>query len=294
MSTFNYCSRSKPVFLLQRIFYVSKTHKKYHFFSTKSKRHKNVLLIGCKGTLGKSIVHHTPQHYKVIGVDIELNDNDDPPRQNLDNFISIPNSCLNSLEAQCQFLHTEISKIMGNKGIDGIFCTAGKFEKDPHQNSILEHSKHFQNIFNANLNPVICASLLSMEFINRNGLFVSIGASAALAPSVGMTAYVTSKAACHNLIQALGNTNSASKSNSFIGKTYQNITSLALLPNCLDTPINRRDMPKSDPRQWVKPDDISTQIWEWMEFPDLRPKSGSLIKIRGDTRNGGALFILSR
>merc|ERR1719410_1234499 len=128
-----------------------------------------------------------------------------------------------------------------------------------------------------------------MEFMKRNGLFVALGANAALEPTPTMIAYGNCKAASHNLIQTLGDATNLSDSSktSLLSHTFGNMHCLALLPNIFDSPSNRIQYPKLSPKQMINPDDVAMQIWEWMEMPDLRPKSGSLIKVRADTRNGG-------
>ena len=109
-----------------------------------------------------------------------------------------------------------------------------------------------------------------------------------------MAAYGLSKNANHFLIQTLGNTNLASRPHSQLTQAYHDdVCSLSILPSILDTPKNRKDMPDANFDAWIKPDDVSKQIWEWIGKPDLRPQSGSLIQVLVNKKNG-TVFQLAR
>jgi hypothetical protein len=67
----------------------------------------------------------------------------------------------------------------------------------------------------------------------------------------------------------------------------------------LDTPNNRAMMGDTDERytKMVKPIHIANEIREWLENPELRPHSGSLVKVIAKERkdgSGGANFHLVR
>merc|ERR1712183_426709 len=96
----------------------------------------------------------------------------------------------------------------------------------------------------ANLYPIIVSSLIGMELLKKHGLFLTIGASAALDLSPNMAAYGLSKNANPFLVQTLGSTNLATRPHSLLTKAYHNdICTLSILPSILDTPQNRKDMP---------------------------------------------------
>jgi NAD(P)-dependent dehydrogenase (short-subunit alcohol dehydrogenase family) len=85
----------------------------------------------------------------------------------------------------------------------------------------------------------------------HRGQFVLIGARPAFDPKAGMkmVAYSFSKAMVIHLtelINAWGH-----------GK---NITATVIIPSTIDTPPNRRSMPKADPANWVKADDLAETI----------------------------------
>ena len=77
------------------------------------------------------------------------------------------------------------------------------------------------------------------------------------------------------------------------------ITSVGILPLMLDTPSNRAMMGDTDGRytKMVKPIHIANEIGEWIQNPELRPHSGSLVKVIAKERrdgSGGANFHLVR
>ena len=78
----------------------------------------------------------------------------------------------------------------------------------------------------------------------KGGHIVNISARPALNPRLGanMTAYTASKAAVAAFTVALAEELKS-----------ENISLIALAPSTIDTPTNRKDMPKADHASWVKP-----------------------------------------
>jgi NAD(P)-dependent dehydrogenase (short-subunit alcohol dehydrogenase family) len=85
----------------------------------------------------------------------------------------------------------------------------------------------------------------------HGGRIVNISARPALNPRQGasMTAYTASKAAVAAFTVALAEELKG-----------EDISIIALCPSTIDTPTNRRDMPKSDHASWVKPASIAELI----------------------------------
>ena len=109
----------------------------------------------------------------------------------------------------------------------------------------------------------------------------------------GMNAYGCSKAAAHHYIQTLGSMTGESlsgqhkeqrKSDTVVSlqrkhSYLKKLTSVGILPTIIDTPYNRKTMPHADFNQWTQPNDIAKEILSWIQVPQLRPHSGSLVKI---------------
>ena len=126
------------------------------------------------------------------------------------------------------------------------------------------------------------------------GLFVMIGASAALSPTPGMLGYGSAKSAAHHYLRSLGPGMRESS----------DITAVGVLPLMLDTPANRAMFDRGGEieedgkySKMVKPMHIANEIGEWIKNPRLRPHSGSLVKVIAKNRrdgSGGAAFHLVR
>src|SRR4029077_9236077 len=105
----------------------------------------------------------------------------------------------------------------------------------------------------------------------KGGHIVNISARPALNPRQGanMTAYTASKAAVAAFTVALAEELKG-----------ENISAIALAPSTIDTPANRKDMPKADPASWVKPSAIAELIVAQLAVADPI-NSGALIPVYG-------------
>jgi NAD(P)-dependent dehydrogenase (short-subunit alcohol dehydrogenase family) len=104
---------------------------------------------------------------------------------------------------------------------------------------------------------------------NGNGRLVFIGARPALEASQGknLIAYGLSKSLLFKLAEYL---NEEAK-----GK---NITATVVAPSTLDTPLNRKSMPGTDPAIWVKPSALA-EILEFIVSDKNLPIRESVIKV---------------
>ena len=127
------------------------------------------------------------------------------------------------------------------------------------------------------------------------GLFVVIGASAALSPTPGMLGYGSAKAATHHYLQSFGPTI----------HDETDTTAVGILPLMIDTPNNPAMLDGDDGgsgnddrySKMVNPIHIANEIGDWIKQPHLRPHSGSLVKVIAKNRrdgSGGAAFHLVR
>lgn len=105
----------------------------------------------------------------------------------------------------------------------------------------------------------------------RGGRIVNIAARPALNPRQGanMTAYTASKAAVAAFTVALAEELKGER-----------ISAIALGPSTIDTPTNRRDMPKADHSSWVSPDAIAALVVAHCSLADPI-NSGALIPVYG-------------
>ncbi|GBO24304.1 Dihydropteridine reductase [Araneus ventricosus] len=84
-----------------------------------------------------------------------------------------------------------------------------------------------------------------------------------------MIGYGMAKAAVHQLVQSL----SAPKSG-----LPDSATAVAILPVTLDTPMNRKFMPKADTSSWTPLTFVADTLYNWANGKDC-PESGSLVQL---------------
>jgi NAD(P)-dependent dehydrogenase (short-subunit alcohol dehydrogenase family) len=79
-----------------------------------------------------------------------------------------------------------------------------------------------------------------------NGRIVAIGSLAAVEPHAGIGAYVTFKSALVSLVGTVA-----------VENRDAGVTANVILPDTMDTPGNRKDMPNADPSKWVATQDVA-------------------------------------
>ena len=85
-----------------------------------------------------------------------------------------------------------------------------------------------------------------------------------------MMGYGMAKAAVHQLTKSLGDKKSGLPENS---------VALALLPITLDTPMNRKWMPKADTTTWTSLEFVADLLHGWAGSQEGRPPTGSLVQL---------------
>lgn len=101
------------------------------------------------------------------------------------------------------------------------------------------------------------------------GRIVAIGSRAGVEPAKGLAAYGASKAGLHALVQTIA-----------LEGEGKGVTANVVMPSTIDTPANRKAMPKADFSKWVTPESIADQILRLCsrEAGDV---SGTLIPMYG-------------
>ena len=101
------------------------------------------------------------------------------------------------------------------------------------------------------------------------GAIVNVGSRASEVPSAGAVAYTASKAAVAGLTRALA-----------VEVRGDGIRVNAVLPSVIDTPANRRAMPKANWKKWPGADEIAAAIL-WLASEASAPVSGALLPAYG-------------
>lgn len=115
------------------------------------------------------------------------------------------------------------------------------------------------------------AAVGAMRRGTEGGRIVNVAARPALEWRTGanMTAYAASKAAVAALTTALAEE-----------VVHHGILVNAVAPSILDTPTNRRDMPKADFSQWPKVEEVASTIL-FLASPDNTTTRGAIVPVYG-------------
>ncbi|HTZ96153.1 MAG TPA: SDR family NAD(P)-dependent oxidoreductase [Terriglobales bacterium] len=103
----------------------------------------------------------------------------------------------------------------------------------------------------------------------KSGRIIAIGSRAAEEPAATIAAYSASKAALVSLIRTVALENKDLP-----------ITANVILAGTMDTPGNRKAMPKADPSQWVQPASIASLI-VWLASDAGKDVNGAAIPVYG-------------
>jgi NAD(P)-dependent dehydrogenase (short-subunit alcohol dehydrogenase family) len=117
---------------------------------------------------------------------------------------------------------------------------------------------------------VLCSKAVLPQMVKQNyGKMINISSRPGLKGSSGLGAYAASKAGVLNFTQTIADE----------VKDYD-ININAVLPSTIDTPANRRAMPKEDFTKWVKPEEIA-RVMVFLASDDSKPISGAGIPVYG-------------
>uniref|UniRef100_A0AC35U9J6 Dihydropteridine reductase n=1 Tax=Rhabditophanes sp. KR3021 TaxID=114890 RepID=A0AC35U9J6_9BILA len=219
-----------------------------------------VLVYGGRGSLGSHVIEaFKTNNYYTISLDLHANDAADAN-------VIVDGSA--DWEGQHQKIEAEINKLLEGAKLDGIFCVAGGWAGGNASTGELIKSADLmwkQSVWSSTI-----SAHLGSKYLKDGGILQLTGAAAALEGTPGMIGYGMAKAAVHHLVKSLAGQNSG---------LPKDCTTLAILPVTLDTPMNRKWMPKADFSSWTTSEFIGEKFLEWSKNADSRPASGSLIKL---------------
>ncbi|KAL7468181.1 hypothetical protein ACHAXS_008434 [Conticribra weissflogii] len=293
---------------------------------------KKVLLLGSSGALGRALTKHLSASLgcHVLGADVANNAHHVlGEKGGLSGYVALPKegSMADLSVVLFRGVKTHLRDLVdakkkkkdigeGTGGFDAIVCASGGWEGDVDFDVLLEDleekeaseeggvhwdaeeeyvkqsAKVVDRMMKMNFCPVVAGSLIGEHFLSPGGLFVIIGASAALSPTPGMIGYGSAKNAAHHFLQTYALTPASIRNDT---------TAVGILPLMLDTPSNRAMIGEDEGDErygtMVKPESIAKEIGEWIQNRYLRPHSGSLVKVIAKNKLdgiGGASFHLVR
>ncbi|KAK6635594.1 hypothetical protein RUM44_000848 [Polyplax serrata] len=206
-----------------------------------------VIIYGGKGALGTVCVSYfKSKNWWVGSIDLKANDEADA------NVLVKPEESWGDQEKS---VLTGVKNILNNERVDAVICVAGGWAGgNAASNDFLKNSELMwkQSVWSSTI-----AASIAVQHLKEGGLITLPGAKPALEGTPGMIGYGMAKAAVHHLTKSLG----ASESG-----LPQGCVALALLPITLDTPMNRKWMPKADTSKWTPLEFISESVTAFVQM----------------------------
>ncbi|OPH83178.1 3-oxoacyl-ACP reductase FabG [Nitrobacter vulgaris] len=221
---------------------------------------KVIVITGCSGALGKVVADAAiARGSKVAGIDrAAVNGGATADRIEFDGVdLTDPEQALRAVDAAAAHFGR----------LDALVNIAGAFAFETIADG---DSKTWQHLYAINVTTALNTSRAAIPHLVASGAgrIVNIGATGALQAGAGMGAYAASKAAVHRLTEALAS--------ELKGKVTVN----AVLPSTIDTPANRRDMPKADFATWVTAQELANVIL-FLASDAASGVTGALLPVRG-------------
>jgi len=219
-----------------------------------------VIVYGGRGGLGNVIVEHfKSKSWWVCSVDINPNDTAD------ENVLVDPNLSWTDQEG---FVCKSVAQHLQENKVEAIINMAGGWAGG--SASSPDFIKNADLMWKQSVWSSTISAALAAKHLKTGGCLVLPGAKPALEGTAGMMGYGMAKAAVHQLTKSLGDKKSGLPENS---------VALALLPITLDTPMNRKWMPKADTTTWTSLEFVADLLHGWAGSQEGRPPTGSLVQL---------------
>ena len=194
---------------------------------------KIILITGANGALGSAITNlFLAQGHRVIGASLNISAKDFPQA----NFepLSLDFTDVDKVRAAIQSLIGKYNRL------DGLIHVMGAFAGGQ---SITETTdKTWSQMQNLNLSSAFYVLRETIPHLRKSGQgrIMVIGSLAANEPHANLGAYVVFKSALSMLVRTVA------------AENYDaGLTANVILPDTMDTPANRRDMPQADFSKWL-------------------------------------------
>jgi len=232
---------------------------------------KRVLIYGGKGALGQACVQYFKQkQWWVLNVDLFAND---------DAHSNILVEQSNDFKAQADKISHDVNSTLHDKKLDAILCVAGGWAGGSSSNP--DFFKNADLMWKQSMWSSLIAANLASTHLTPGGFLQLTGAKAALEATPEMIGYGCAKAAVHHLTKSLADPK---------GGLPTDASVVAILPVCLDTPMNRKWMPQADFQTWTPLQFVAELLFKWAsEQGEHRPKNGSLVQLI--TKDGHTVLV---
>ncbi|XP_008200711.2 dihydropteridine reductase [Tribolium castaneum] len=217
-----------------------------------------VVVYGGRGALGSKCISALKAKNFWVG-SIDLNENSEADL----NIVLEKDSDL--MQQETTVLESIKTALSGAK-LDAVICVAGGWAGGNAAKDLIKNSDLMwrQSVWSSLISASIAA-----QHLKEGGVVTLTGAKAALEGTPGMIGYGMAKSAVHHLTKSLAGPKSGLPENSLV---------VAILPITLDTPMNRKWMPKADFTTWTPLEFIAELFLEWITGKN-RPENGSLLQL---------------
>ena len=172
--------------------------------------------------------------------------------------VSDPAAVSAFLEAAVGFL----GRLDGVAAIAGAYAGSGSFEKAP--------ESEWSSMMSANLGTLHAVCLAALpRLLEHGGSVVTVASRLALEGGAGSAAYAVSKAGVVALTRVLALENET-----------RGVRFNCVLPGTIDTPANRKAMPKADTSRWTPPASIARVI-AFLLLPESSAVNGAFVPVSG-------------
>jgi NAD(P)-dependent dehydrogenase (short-subunit alcohol dehydrogenase family) len=220
-----------------------------------------VLVTGASGGLGPAIV----DAFLAAGATVAGVARSIAPRDDGERFLAVP-ADLTTREGAQRAVEDTLRK---TRGIDALVHAMGGFAGGQPVESTDDAA--WESMISINLRSafLITRAVLPQMIQAGYGRIVAVGSRTGVEPAAGLSAYGVSKAGLNALVRTIA-----------LETRDKGITANVVLPSTIDTPSNRKAMPKADFSRWVAPEKIAQQIL-WLCSEAASDTSGALIPIYG-------------
>eukprot|EP01061_Rhynchopus_euleeides_P038450 TRINITY_DN65988_c0_g1_i1.p1 TRINITY_DN65988_c0_g1~~TRINITY_DN65988_c0_g1_i1.p1 ORF type:complete len:250 (+),score=101.34 TRINITY_DN65988_c0_g1_i1:45-752(+) len=215
---------------------------------------QRVVVYGGSGALGRVVVDKfVSQNWSTISVDLVPN-----AKASQQVLVDPKFSWTEASEHVLQSLEKEL----GSGKVDAVVNVAGGWAGgNIAANDIVQSS---ELMWKQSVQSSIISGQIASRHMRESGLVVLTGAAPAKDGTSFMIGYGMAKAAVHQLVKSLAQEDSGLPAGT---------STVAILPNTIDTPGNRAGMPDADFSSWTPCETFADAIYGWTSQP---PANGSL------------------
>ena len=229
-------------------------------------RGKTVVVTGGFGALGRVVAEVAA----ALGASVAVLDHASAPPEGMAERLGADALLIGGLDLSSPEAATKaMADVKAKFGrLDALLNIAGGFQWETVEGG---KGETWERMYALNLMTALNACRAALPYLveSRAGRIVNVGAQSALHAASGMGPYAASKSAVHRLTEALAQE-----------LKLKGVTVNAVLPSTIDTPMNRREMPKADFARWVAPADLAA-VMLFLASDEAKAVTGALIPVSG-------------